>query len=49
MNVCTSSDASTMSGQRPDPMACSRKESPSMICSSQCAQLMKRDRPSANT
>lgn len=32
MKVCTISDSSTMAGHSPEPMACSRNESPSMIC-----------------
>ena len=49
MKVCTTSLSRTMTGHSPDPMACSRKERPSMIWSSQCAQEMKRDRPRAAT
>ena len=49
MKVWTISESRTMAGQRPDPMACRRKESPSTICKIQCAQLIKREKPSANT
>ena len=35
INVCTSSESNTIAGHSPEPMAFSKKESPSMICSQQ--------------
>jgi hypothetical protein len=32
MNVCTISESRTMAGHSPEPIACSKNESPSMIC-----------------
>ena len=41
IRVCTSSESNTMAGHSPEPMAFSKKESPSMICIQQLSVVSR--------
>lgn len=48
MRVCTNSESTTRAGQRPDPIAFSRKEFPSITCSHTLASGLMQSKAKQN-